>query len=152
MDSLIALCNHGAYGKEHSALCRPVAGTAASVFLSSNYNKRCRYTLSSIFHRSIIYAHLFTGWNIHSPSTLSTGKHQVLQSNISKRATNHDLVIAATRAIAVEIARLNPFLDQISPSRTIRCDITCRRDVVSCHRVSKKSKYTRALYVPQRLR
>ena len=47
------------------------------------------------------------------PAALGAGRELIAQANIGERAAHHHFVIAATRAIGIEILRLDAVRDQI---------------------------------------
>ena len=70
--------------------------------------------------------------------------HLVLDADVGEGAAHHHFVIAAARAVLVEIGRAHLMLDQILPGRARCADRARRRDVVGGDR-SRNSPRMRAL-------
>jgi hypothetical protein len=85
---------------------------------------------------------------VNPPSRV--GNHLVAQPHVGERAAHHDFVIAAPRAIGIEIPRLYAMLDQIFSSRAVLLDRTSRRNVVGGNAVAQYRQHTRALDVLDR--
>jgi hypothetical protein len=51
---------------------------------------------------------------------LGVGRQQVPQPDVGERAAHHHLVVAAPRPVRVEVARLDPVLDQPLPAGEVR--------------------------------
>jgi hypothetical protein len=76
--------------------------------------------------------------------------YQVLNAHIRKRAAHHHLVIATSRAVAVEVLDIDALLLQVQTSRRRRLDRARRTDVVRRHRVAEDRERPRAFHVRQR--
>ena len=78
-------------------------------------------------------------------------RQQVAQADVGERAAHHHLVVAAARAVGVEVARLDAVLDQIPPGRAVALDRARGRDVVGGHAVAEDRQHAGALDVGERL-
>ncbi len=68
------------------------------------------------------------------------GAHElVLQADVRERAADHDLVVAAARAVGVEVLALDAVLGQVLPGRAVDLDVAGRADVVGRDRVAAAS-------------
>ena len=83
-------------------------------------------------------------------STFHAGDHQILDAHVGERAARHDSILATSRAVAVEVLRLDALLDQIAPGRRILFDRAGRADMVRRHRVAEDRQRTRAADVGDR--
>ncbi len=70
-------------------------------------------------------------------STLCSRHQLVTNPNIGEGASHHHFVVAATAAERVEVARSDPFADEILASRAGVWEGTCRGDMVGGYRVSE---------------
>jgi hypothetical protein len=92
---------------------RPIARTARAVFLPGQ-------TISGValrvFHGRVEDAHLLAAGLEFRHAALGAGHHQVLDAHVGERAARHDAVVAAARAVAVEINKIDAVLDQVFPA------------------------------------
>src|SRR5687768_2291364 len=101
MDALEALRHHGAHAQEPCSLRRPVARGAGAIFLAGEDDER--HALIAISHGGIIDRHLLARRIVPGDAALDARNHLVLDADIGEGAAHHDFVIAAPRAIGVEI-------------------------------------------------
>ena len=97
--------------KKH-ALRGPVARRARAVFLAGDDhqgNAFCR-----VLYGSVIDEHLFAAWDVRRPSAFSAWSKLVPQPDVGKRAAHHNFVIAAARAVGIEVGRLHALFDQVA--------------------------------------
>ena len=64
-----------------------------------------------IFHRRVVNAHLLAVGLKFRHAAFDARHHQILDAHIGERAARHHAVVAATRAVAVEILRRHAVLD-----------------------------------------
>ena len=81
----------------------------------------------------------------HSP--FDAWNHQILDAHVRERTARHHPIIAATRAVAVEVFRFHAMLDQISPGWRIFFDRTGGTDVICRHRIAEDRQRTCAANV-----
>src|SRR6516164_1149559 len=108
MDTLEALADHGAHAEQLRALRRPDARGAVAIFGASKHHER--YTLLLVLHRRVVNRHLLAIGPVLCQATLGniavgSLEHEVLDADVGERAAHHDLVIAAPRAVLVEVGR-----------------------------------------------
>ena len=75
---------------------------------------------------------------------LRAGDHQVLDPHVGKGPARHHPVVAAARAVAVEILDRHAALDQVLARRRSLLDAAGRRDVIGRHAVAKDAQRARA--------
>src|SRR5262249_34496932 len=105
MDAFERLRNHGAHAEQERALCRPVARGADAIFLAGEYDQR--HVLTLVAHRRIVDRHALAGWIVDRVAAFDSGHHLVLEPDVGEGAAHHHLVIAAARAVLIEIERLD---------------------------------------------
>ena len=71
------------------------------------------------------------------------------QTNMRERSTYHYLVVAAARAIRIEILRADPFCQEETSRRRVLGDLADRRDVIGCNRVPEVQQTICAFQLPQ---
>ena len=76
------------------------------------------------------------------PST--PGHELVAQPDVGERAADHHLVVAAARAVGVEVAALDAVLGEVAAGRAVGLDRAGRADVVGGHRVAELRQHPRA--------
>ena len=79
---------------------------------------------------------------VHVPSL--PGDELVAQPDVRERAAHHHLVVAAPRAVRVELAPLDAVLDQVLPGGRVGPDRAGGRDVVGRDRVAEHDEHARA--------
>src|SRR6185437_2106685 len=99
------------------AFGRPVARGAGAVLLAGDQD--LRRVLLLVAHRRIVDRHGLVGAIVVGEATLDARHHLVLEANVGEGATHHHLVIAASRAVLVEVLGRDVVLFQILPSRAV---------------------------------
>ena len=115
MDALEALRDHRAHAQQDRALGRPVARRAGAVFLAGEDHQRRAVVLDRPSPRRRSPSARRSGHVVKPPST--PGDHLVLDADIGEGAAHHHFVIAAARAVGVEVARRHLPLAQILAGR-----------------------------------
>src|SRR5262249_38699308 len=128
VDALEALGDHRAHTEEPRALRRPIARGAGAIFLAGEDHERRAARL--IFHGRVVDRHLLAGRAINRVAAFLAAQHLVLDADIGEGAAHHDLVIAAARAIGVEIAAVDAVADQIAAGGARLLDRAGRADVI----------------------
>src|SRR5262249_9793358 len=105
MDALERLANDGTHAEQIGSLGGPVARRAAAIFLAGEDDERD--ALALVAHRGIVDRHALARRIMNGHAALDAGHHLVLEADIGERAAHHHLVIAAARAILVEVGRLD---------------------------------------------
>ncbi len=88
---------------------------------------------------------------MHREGTLGVRREQVLEAHVGECAAHHHFVIAATRAVRVEVDRLDAMRDQVLPGGERFADRSGGRDVVGGDAVAQKAQHPRAANVGDRL-
>ncbi len=79
-------------------------------------------------------------------------EHEVLDSDIGEGATHHDFMIAAPRAVLIEVGRAHLMLGQIFPGRRCQLDRAGRRDVIGGDLVAEHRQDPRVDDIDDRFR
>ena len=79
------------------------------------------------------------------PSALGR-QHQVLDAHVGEGAAHHDLVVAAARAVAVEVGLQHAVVEQVRPAGRAVLEAAGRRDVVGRDAVAEQRHDARALH------
>src|SRR4051794_37280082 len=111
MNTLEALRNHCLHAEQASSLRRPIARAAGAVFLTGDNHERHAFGL--VTHSCVVDAHALAVGLVHRDTTFDTRHHQVLDAHVCKRAAHHHLVIATSRAVAVEVPDFDTAVLQI---------------------------------------
>ena len=77
-------------------------------------------------------------------AALDAVEELVLQADVRERAADHDLVVAATRAVGVEVLAVDAVLGQVLTGRAVGLDGTGRADVVGRDRVAELGEHAGA--------
>src|SRR5690606_4640855 len=134
------------------ALGRPVARRTGAVFLAGEHHQR--RALRLVLHGRVVDRHLAAvvraGAVEQGVAAFLAAQHQVLDADVGEGAAHHDVVVAAARAVAVEVGRLHAARLQEAPRRRILLDVAGRRDVVGGDRIAEQAEHARAVYVVDR--
>src|SRR5579885_342778 len=145
MDALEAFGYHGPHSEERRAFCRPIARGAGSVLLACDDYQR--NAVLTVLLRRLEDRCLPAIGEMNGEAAFYSGHHLVAQPDIGERSTHHHFVIAAARAVGVEIGGLDAVRDQILPGRSVGAEGTRRRDMVGRHTVSEHREDAGALEV-----
>ncbi len=133
MDALEALGDDGLYAEQEGALRRPVARGARAVLLAGEDEER--HALLLVLQAGLVDRGLLAVREVDCVAALLAPGELVAQADVAEGAAHHDLVVAATAPVGVEVAGVYALLDQVLPGRHLRGDRAGRRDVVRRHRV-----------------
>ena len=150
MDALEALGEDRLDAEEKRALRRPVPRAAGAVLLAGDDDERC--PCATVALRRVEDAHLLAAREVARPIALALRRERVPQTHVAERAAHHHLVVAATRAVAVELTRRDSMRDEEFPGRAVRGDRARRRDVVGRDRVAEEREHARPRDVAERRR
>ena len=81
------------------------------------------------------------------PAALGAGREQIAEPDIRKCSAHHHFVIAAARAVGVEVLRLNAMRDQIFSRGAIGLNRAGRRNVIGGDAIAKNSKRAQAAQI-----
>jgi hypothetical protein len=105
VDSFERFRDHRTDAEKRGSFRRPVARRPGAVLLSGDDHQWCTATL--ILHGCIVDRYGFRARLGDCPATFSPVRELVTQPDVREGATDHDLVIAATRTVRVEILGLH---------------------------------------------
>ena len=138
MDPLVALGDDRAHAEQPRPLRRPVARRARAVLFAGDHEQR--HALRLVFHRGVVNRHLLPVGEMDRDGSLGARGQQVLETHVRERTAHHHLVVAAPRAVRVEVLRLDAPVHEILPGRTGLADGARRRDVVRRDAVSEQAQ------------
>ena len=72
-----------------------------------------RRALGEVALRRVVDRHLLARRDVHRPRALRAGHELVAQPDVRERAAHHHLVVAAARAVRVEVLALDAVLDEV---------------------------------------
>ena len=135
MDALEALGQHRLDAEQERAFRGPVSRRSGSVFLAGDHQER--HAVGLVPHRRVVDRHHLALRKERRPSAFRSRRQLIAQPDVRERAAHHDFVIAAARAVRIEIRRARrPLQSGICPpgcrpgsTRRARCDRSsrCRR-------------------------
>src|SRR5918992_3112557 len=114
VDPLEALGDDRADAEESWSLRRPVPRRTAAVLLAGEHDER--NALVAIAECGVVDRHPVAAREVRRPRTLGVGRELVAKTYVGERPPHHHLVVAATRAVAVELALLDAVVDEV-PAR-----------------------------------
>ena len=150
VDALERLGDDRAHAQQQRALGRPVAAGAVAVERAGQHHQRRARLL--VGHRGVVDARDLAGGQVLGPVALLAAGELVAQADVAEGAAHHHLVVAAPRAVAVEVALLHAVLDQVPARGRAHRDDAGRRDVVGGDRVAEHGQRARADDVGDRRR
>ena len=145
MDALEALGEHRLDAEQLRALGGPVARRARAVLLAREHDER--HAFGRVLHRGVVDRRRRAVGQVHRDAALGAGREPVAQPDVRERAAHHHLVVAAPRAVRVEVARLDAVLEQPLPGRAVAADHAGRRDVVGGDAVAEQREHAGAVDV-----
>ena len=143
MDTLEAFRERRADAQQHGALRRPVARAAAAVHLAGYHDQRNAGLL--VAHGRIEQRDNLVLDEVAGPAALLAFRKLVGQLHVGERSAHHDLVIAATGTVGVEVRRNDAAFLQVLRRRGVQRDAARRRDVVGGDEVAQERQRTRVL-------
>ena len=150
VDALVALGDHRLHAEQHRALRRPVARRSRSVFLAGDHDQR--HAGGLVLHRRVVDRHHFAAGQIGGHAAFDAGHHLVLDARVGERAAHHHFVIAAPRAVGIEVLRLDAVLDQVLARGAVRLDVAGRRNVIGGDAVAEHRQRARVAQIRRRRR
>ena len=145
MNALVALGDDRADAQQLRAFGCPVARGAGAVFLAGE-NHEWDSSLGVVLG-GIVNEALFTAEEVPRVTTFDAVEKKVFETDVCEGATDHDLVVAAARAVGVEILAVHAVLAQVLPGGRVGLDGTRGRDVVGRSRVTDLHEYARTFDV-----
>src|SRR6185312_14498777 len=101
MDALERLGDHGADAQQHGALRCPIARRAAAVFLAGEHHEW--NVIRLISHGGVVDRHALLRRIVNGEAAFHARNHLVLDADVGEGAAHHHFMIAATRAVLIEI-------------------------------------------------
>ena len=150
MDTFKAFSNHGLDAEQIGALRRPVARRTRAIFLATNHHQRHAFIL--VAHRGGVDRRHIARRIMLGNAAFHARDHFIPDTRIGEGAAHHHLMVAAPRAIAVEIRLTHLVFQQIFTGRRRLPDIPRRGDVVGRDGIRELRQDTRALHIAHRLR
>ncbi len=144
MDALEALGDDSRDAEQLGALGSPVTRGAGAVFGTADDDERDALLL--VVDRGVVDRRLRSALlgEVASEAALHAVEQQVLQTDVGEGSADHDLVVAAARAVGIEVLALNTVLLQVLAGRGVGLEGTCRGDVVGRDRISQECEHAGA--------
>ena len=146
MDALEALGDDRAHAQKARALGRPVAGGAIAIFLARQQHERGLLGLiahGGVIDRDAVARGIMGGEAAFGHVAVGLLVHEVLDADIGEGAAHHHFMVAAPRAVLVEVRLAHLALGQPLASRRGQLDGACRRDVVGGDLVAEERENAR---------
>src|SRR5665647_1350428 len=147
--ALKRLGNDRTDAEQHGSLGGPVARRAGAVFFAAENHQR--HFVGLILHGRVVHRHLLLRRIVDGDAAFDARHHLILDANIGEGAAHHDLMIAAARAILVEVLRTNLVIAQVFAGRAFFLDRSRRRNVVGGDRVAQNGQHARVDDIFERL-
>ena len=141
MDALEALRDDGAHAEKRVPFAAQSREEPVPYSLPAKITSGTRSR--AIAHRRVVDRHLIAGGIVDGDAAFDARHHLVLDADIGEGAAHHHFVIAAPRAVGVEVEPGAPVLDEINAGRARRLDRAGRRDVIGGDRVEEEPEDAR---------
>src|SRR5687768_11494072 len=102
MNPLEPSADHGADAEQAGTLRSPVTRTARFVILTGDHDQR--YSLRSVPLGGVVDSHAFAAGLVTRHAAFDARHHEVADADVGECSPHHDVVVAATRAVAIEVA------------------------------------------------
>ena len=120
-----------------------------AVLLAREHDER--HAFVRVPHRGVVDRHLLAVGRCSVKPPSVPGASWLRMRDVGERAAHHHLVVAAARAVRVEVARLDAVLDRATPpAGRRRADVARRRDVIGRDAVAEQREHARAVDIVQR--
>ncbi len=106
-----------------------------------------RHLLVAILHGRAVDGHFFAARLMNRPAALGAGRELVAQANIREGSAHHHFMIAATRAVGIEVLRLDAVRDQVFSSRAIGLDRAGWGDVIRRDAIAEHGQRTQSAQI-----
>ena len=146
MDALERLGNHRLHAQQERPLRRPVARGSGSVLLTRDHQQR--HPDLPVLFGGVVDRHQLAARLQDRPSAFGSWGNLIPQPGVGKRAAHHHLVVAAPRAVRVEIGRLHAMLDQVLARGAVGLDRSGRRDVIRRDAVAEERQHAARPSIP----
>src|SRR5438445_3166438 len=147
VDALEALRDDRLHAQQHRALRRPVARRAGAVLFAGQYDQR--HAVVFVLHRGVVDRQFLTvvraSREVKRVAAFLAAEHQVLDTDIGEGAAHHHVVVAAARAVGIEIGLGHAVALQELAGGRRRLDVAGGRDVVGRDRIAEDAEHARAV-------
>ena len=147
VDALVGLGDDGLHAQQRGALGGPVARRAGAVLLAGRGRRAGCPRRCSSRDASKTLVTSPSGGEVARDAALGAGRELVAQADVGEGAADHDLVVAAARAVGVEVALLDAVLGEVAARRAVLLDRAGRADVVGGDRVAQLEQHAGAVDV-----
>ena len=96
-----------------------------------------------VLHGRVVNAHPRVVRLMHRHAAFDAGHHEVLDAHVGEGAANHHAVVAAARAVAIEVLDRDALLDQINAGGRSGLDRPGRTDVIGGDRIAENGQRAR---------
>ena len=128
MDTLETFGDHGAHAEQRGALGCPVAAGAGAIFLAGDDHQR--RAIGLVGHGSIIDGELLARREVARHAPFDARHHFVADADVGEGAAHHHFMVAAARAIGVELRLGHLAFGQVAAGRARFLDAAGRADVI----------------------
>ena len=81
---------------------------------------------------------------MRGPAAFGARRQLIAQTDVGQRSAHHHFVIAAARAVGIEIPRLHAVLDQVFAGGAVGGNIAGGRDVIGGDRIAQHRQHAQA--------
>jgi hypothetical protein len=149
MDALVAFGDHRAHAQQQRAFRRPVARRTRAVFLARQHDQRHAFFL--VFHRRVVDVIFSPSGLVQRPAAFGAGRELIAQANIRERAAHHHFVIAAPRAVGIEVRpACTPLAISHTFPRAIGGNRAGGRDVIGRDAIAENRQHARVANIGER--
>src|ERR1051326_3417180 len=113
MYALVAFGDHRAHSQQERAFGRPVTRRAGAVLFTGKHDQR--HAISDVFHRSVEDRHGLAIREVPGDAAFRAGGKLVAETDIGEGAAHHHLMIAAARAVGIEVLFRHTMLEHGVP-------------------------------------
>ncbi len=99
-----------------------------------------RHAFVAILHRGVVDGHLLVAGLMDGPAALGARREQITEADVRECTAHHHFVIAAARAVGIEILGLDAVRDQIFSRGTIGLNRAGGRNVIGGDAIAQNGK------------
>ncbi len=148
MNALETFGEHGADAEKDRPLGGPIARGAGAIFFSGDHDQRRFFV--AVFHGRVVDGHFFAAGLMDRPAAFGAGSELIAQANVGERAAHHHFVIAATRAVGIEILGLNAERNQIFSRGAVGGKRAGGRNVIGGDAIAEHGERAQPLQISKR--
>ena len=143
MNALEAFGDHGFHAQQQRAFGGPVARGAGAVFFAGDDEQRRAFLL--VAHRGVVDRHLLAGGDVAGPAAFGAGSHLIAQANVGEGSAHHHFMIAAARAVGIEVAGLDAERHQVLRGGAVLRDVAGGGNVIGGDGIAQHGQHAQAL-------